>query len=114
LLIEKLKLATNIDSSPEIHSVAESLKVHSAAMRDNIERTTRSVDSVMDLLRSLVEKLNEMRVITLANQNIMSDVDLIKQSREANAKLAVEMKTISEEINQLLKGFKLPPPTPKE
>ncbi len=106
LLIEKLKTSAN---KQETSDIIESLRIHSKSMGDNIERTMGSVDGVIELLKSLLERLNELHDTTSSNQDVAKDLQLLKESVVLNDELAQEVQQIVLEMDAILKNFKMSP-----
>lgn len=107
LLIEKLKMMTEQQKDePEAEDVVDALRVHSKSMRENVDRTMRSVNGVIELLDSLLDRLDELRVTTTANQDIAKELARLEASARLNEDLAKNMQDISNEMGQVLNKFR--------
>ncbi len=104
LLIERLKLVDDPNAKNEIIS---SLKAHNTSMRDNIDRTSKSVNSVAVQLNSLLSRLGELHDAHKENQTIKNDLSQLQNEINRNIDFVKELQTISQELDARIKDFKM-------
>lgn len=104
LLIERLKTE---EVEAERDEMIESLIAHSKSMRENVDRTMRSVDGVVELLRSLLDRLDDLRTATMANQDVGTCFLTLKENTGHCEDLVQEIEATAKKMDALVKSFKL-------